>query len=312
MTALHKYAPFVQLLICIGMYIVITFGFYGIAVGYILPHFYGISPSAIATSDYSDPHLVHVMKLFQFAYSIFSFLIPALLFFVLWHKKPFKYAGLAAKIHWGWALAGVVVLFACLPAVGLLADLNKQIHFGETFQAMQERAQALTQAMLKMPDTYSLWFNLLLIAVIPAIAEEFFFRGAIQRILIKLTHKAWIGILITAIFFSLVHGEMMGFLPRVALGAVLGLVYFYSGNLWYAVIVHFVNNGFQVVLFFLFQHDYIQMDVTKDTPTPVALGIISILVVIGLFFLYKKWVPQNPDKILWNKPKEDPTNRLTL
>ncbi len=303
MTALHKSAPVVQLLICLGIYILFTFGFYGIAMEYVMPQLYGISPDSLSVSDYSDPHIVHVMKLFQFAYSVFSFLVPALIFFFLWHKKPFRYAGLAAKIHWGWALAGVVILFLSLPAVGLLSDLNKQIHFGsmdESIRAIQERTEALTQAMLKMPDGHSLWFDLILIAVIPAIAEEFFFRGAIQRILIRLTHKAWIGLLLTALFFSFVHGQMLGFLPRVALGLVLGLVYFFSGNLWYSIIIHFINNGFQVVLIFLFQHNYIQVDITQDTPTPVLLGIVSLLIVVGLFVVYQRKVPQNPDKILWD------------
>ena len=306
MAAIHKYAPFTQLLICIGLFLLFTFGFYGIAIGYILPHFYGISALDIGMGNFSNPRILHVMKLFQFAYSIFAFLIPALIFFLLWHKKPFKYAGLSSKIHWGWALAGIIILFASLPGVHLLSDWNQQISFGPfeaSFKAMQQRAKDMTEAMLKMPDARSLIFDLLLIAIIPAIAEEFFFRGAIQRIMIKLVHKVWLGILITAVFFSLVHGEMFGFFPRVALGLVLGLLYYFSGNLWYPIIVHMVNNGFQVVLVFLYQHHYITMDITEDSPVPVGFGILSIVLVIGLFFVYKKHVPQNPNKVLWSGQK---------
>lgn len=300
MTKIYKYSPFVQLLVCLGIYIFFTFSFYGIAIGYVLPHIYGISASNLQSGDFSDPYLLHVMKLFQFAYSVFSFLIPALVFFIFWHKKPFKYAGLSGKIHWGWALAGVVILFASLPLVGLLSDLNQKIPFGEGVMAMQQRAIEVTKALLKMHDESSLLFNLILIALIPAIAEEFFFRGAIQRTLVNLTKKnAWIGILLTAVFFSLVHGEMLGFFPRVALGLVLGLVYYYSGNLWYSILIHFINNGFQVVLVYLFQRHYIAMDITQDKPTSVTLGIISMILVVGLFIAYKKYVVQNPDKILW-------------
>ena len=299
MTSLHKYSPFVQLLICIGLYLLCTCVFYGIAMFSVLPHVYGITAETFAKGDFSDPHLLRVMKIFQFGYSICSFLIPALVFFALWHKKTFRYAGLGGRLHGGWALAGIVLLIVSLPAVGLLSDLNKLIPFGEDVRALQQRAEDITKAMLNMPDGGSLWFDLLLIAIVPAIAEEFFFRGALQRIFIRLTRHAWIGIGITAIFFSLVHGEMLGFFPRVALGLILGLVYHFSGNLWYAVIVHFFNNGFQVVLVYLFQHHYITMDVSKDTPTPVALGIVSLLAAIGLFLVYKNKVPVNPDRRMW-------------
>ncbi len=308
MKATYKYPPFVQLLICIGLYILFTFSFYGIAIGYILPHYYGISAIEFSSGNYSDPGMLHIMKVFQLAYSIFAFLIPALIFFAVWHKKPLQYAGLSSDVNWGWVLFAIIILFASLPAVGLLSDWNQLIHFGpfdEKFRAMQERAKTMTEAFLNMPKLKDLWVNLLLIAIIPAIAEEFFFRGAVQRIFIKLVHHAWIGILITSIFFSLVHGEMLGFFPRVALGMILGLIYYYTGNLWYAVIVHLVNNGFQVVVVYLYQHDYLSTDITQNTPTPVILGVASIIVVIALFFIFKKYVPTNPKQVMWkNKTQE--------
>lgn len=296
MASLNKYPPFVQLLIFLGIYLIFTFAFYLFALRVFLPNWFGLPAAALAGGDYSDPHLVHVMKLFQFAYSIFSFLIPALIFMFLWHPKPFRFVGLGSRFNIGWALAGVIILFVSLPAVGWLSDLNKLIPFGPTIQAMQERAMKATKAMLNMPDGNSLGFDLLLIAIIPAIAEEFFFRGVLQRLFIRITRRPWGGILISAVVFSLFHGEMFGFFPRVALGLVLGFVYFFSGNLWYAVLIHFVNNGFQVVLVFLFQHHYITTDVTQESPTPAVAGIISALLVIGMFYVYQQWVPKNPER----------------
>src|SRR5699024_7126431 len=146
-------------------------------------------------------------KIFQFAYSVFAFLVPALIFFAFWDKRPLKYAGISKNVHWGWVLFSVAILFAAFPGVGLLSDWNQLIHFGlfdASFRALQERVKAMTEAMLQMPHLRNLWFDLLLIAMIPAIAEEFFFRGAVQRILIKLVKSAWLGILITSVFFSLV------------------------------------------------------------------------------------------------------------
>ncbi len=285
-----------------GLYIFCTFSFYGIAIGYILPHFYGIPVSAFGGGNFSDPHTLHVMKVFQFAYSVFAFLVPALIFFALWDKRPLKYAGISTNVHWGWVFFSLVILFAALPGVGLLSDWNQLIHYGpfdESFRALQQRAKDMTEAMLQMPHLNDLWFDLLLIAIVPGIAEEFFFRGAVQRILIKLVKSAWLGILITSIFFSLVHGEMFGFFPRVALGMLLGFIYYFSGNLWYAVIVHIVNNGFQIVVVYLNQHGLLSVDITQDSPTPWMMGILSILLVIGLLYIFQRYVPQNPQKELW-------------
>jgi len=88
--------------------------------------------------------------------------------------------------------------------------------------------------------------GLLVIAAIPAVSEELFFRGIVQTKLVayfKNPHWAiWLG----AVFFSAFHFQFEGFFPRIVLGAVLGYLYYWSINLWIPIILHFFNNAMLV------------------------------------------------------------------
>ncbi len=103
------------------------------------------------------------------------------------------------------------------------------------------------QAFLKADNIFDIIINVFVIAFLPAVCEEICFRGALQRIIINLSKNAWLGIIITAILFSALHMQFLGFLPRMFLGIVLGALYWYSGSIWPSVLAHFVNNAVQVV-----------------------------------------------------------------
>lgn len=290
---LKQFPSFFQLMAFIGIYLGCTLIYYFVFMAWAMPHLTGITAFDLQNGDLSNPHLLDTMKWMQMLYSIVSFLIPAWLFFYLSHPRPHRFAGLTRiSFRWTGAVVGIVILLVSLPAVGVLSDWNQQIHFGSldhSLRQLNQKAQEITQALLKMPDLGSLLYNLVLIAIIPAIAEEMFFRGVLQRLFVRMSRRAWIGILIASIVFSLLHGEMLGFFPRVALGIILGLIYYYSGNLWYAILAHFFNNAFQIALVFLFQKQYINFDITQNEPTPVIAGGISLLLVIGLVVIFRKY-----------------------
>ena len=60
--------------------------------------------------------------------------------------------------------------------------------------------------MLASYDLENMWLSLLVLAVIPAVFEELFFRGATMSILSK--EKTVAAIFISATFFALVHGSL--------------------------------------------------------------------------------------------------------
>ena len=85
----------------------------------------------------------------------------------------------------------------------------------------ENNAKEITIAFLKMENIIDLVLNLFLIAIIPAVGEELFFRGVLQKLFIKWTTKKHFSILITAFLFSAIHMQFFGFFPRFILGALL-------------------------------------------------------------------------------------------
>lgn len=89
--------------------------------------------------------------------------------------------------------------------------------------------------------------NLMVMAVCPAITEEFFFRGALQRLIGKWSHNPHLVIWSVAILFSAFHLQFYGFIPRMLLGAYFGYLLLWSRSIWVPVFAHFVNNATAVI-----------------------------------------------------------------
>ncbi len=84
--------------------------------------------------------------------------------------------------------------------------------------------------------------NLLLIAVVAPIFEEFFFRGAIYKELRSST-PIWVAIVLQALIFGIFHMNVVQGLYAFGLGIILGLVYEWSRSLWVPIIFHAVFNA---------------------------------------------------------------------
>ena len=92
------------------------------------------------------------------------------------------------------------------------------MHFPDWLSGMEnwmldkeESAQELTESFLVMNSVGSLVFNLIMIALLPAIGEELIFRGIFQRIFAEWTKNIHLGILLAAILFSAMHFQFYGF-----------------------------------------------------------------------------------------------------
>ncbi|WP_188315833.1 CPBP family intramembrane glutamic endopeptidase [Chitinophaga agrisoli] len=189
-------------------------------------------------------------------------------------------------------------MFCSFWAVDLSAAWNQHWPIPASWRQMEEQADVLVQRMLKMPTFADLLINLVLIAVLPAIAEEVFFRGVLQRIFTQMVKLPWLSIFITATLFSAIHMQALGFVPRLLLGLLLGAIYHLSGNLWLSIAGHFFVNGFQVVAVYLFQAKLIKEDLSESGTTSWHVALISALVTLALLWvLYKRTkLPEQPVK----------------
>lgn len=288
---LKQYPPLMQLATFVGFFI----GFlllYSLFLSTALPAWSGFTLNDIQHGNLSDPKVIAYLKLTQFLYTLIVYFVPPALFAYFWQPYPMQFLGLRNPTSPMQIILALMVMICALPMVAVLSEWNEGWPVGPAARELRQQAEQLTRAMLRMPAITDLLTGLLLVAIIPAIGEELFFRGVFQRLLIQLVRNKWIGVLLTAIIFSAVHADLMGFVPRVVLGFLLGAVYVLSGNLWLSILGHLLNNGMQVVALYLFQHGYIKTDPMQEEHVAWYLGAVSLIVTAGLLWALKKRSPQ--------------------
>lgn len=191
----------------------------------------------------------------------------------------------------------VIIIFAAVPFINYILELNMQLRLPEFMKpvedwiyASEQQAERVTHAYLRADTISVLLFNIFMIAVIPAIGEEFMFRGVILRILNDWSRNTHLAIWVSAILFSFIHMQFLGFFPRMILGVLFGYMVVWSGSMWPAIVAHFVNNAAAVIFFYLFQHQ--MTDGTLENIGKGNEGIyfatISIIITLGLMWIFRK------------------------
>lgn len=93
------------------------------------------------------------------------------------------------------------------------------------------------------------WLNILYIAVIPAILEELFFRGAVLTTLNGGRKRTISALLISSALFALVHGSYYYILSNFFAGMVFALVVYTTNSVYVAMAAHFLNNSLSYLLY---------------------------------------------------------------
>ncbi len=213
--------------------------------------------------------------------AIAGFILPAFMFaWIFYRKNWLSHFGLAKIPSLTICVFAIIALFAAYPLVQLSYEVNAALPLPEWMTVMEDNAAEILGDILAMDSVGSFLITLLLVAILPGIGEELVFRGILQRQIQAWTMKPVLSVWITAIIFSAIHMQFEGFLPRVALGALLGFVYLWSNNLWVPIIVHAVNNGMQVAILYFTGVDL--SDVEQETTMPLNAWII----VGSVFVLY--------------------------
>jgi hypothetical protein len=158
---------------------------------------------------------------------------------------------------------------------------------------MEDSAARLTELFLVTDTTRDLMMNLLMIAILPAIGEEFLFRGVIQRLFTEWTRNNHIGIFLAAFLFSFIHFQFYGFLPRFMLGLFFGYLLFWSGSLWVPVTGHFINNALAVLYYHYTGNpgEETALETIGTSGNSNYLLYLSVFVtslLIGMIFLHEK------------------------
>ena len=246
----------------------------------------------ISNGDITDIRSLKLMQLFQ---SLGMFVIPPIFVAYLWSEKPIAFLKIEKKMKWKNANIIILFMIIAIPFINLLGDFNQQLALPKALAGLEAMMKAseletgiITEKLLNVHNMTGLLFNIFLIAMLPALGEELFFRGVLQRIF-----QEWKGavaaIWISAFIFSAIHFQFYGFLPRLLLGAFFGYLLLWSDNLWLPILAHFINNLMAVVFYYLKYNGHHVFDIdTIGTGNTLWLGWISGILVIAGILLIKR------------------------
>lgn len=243
---------------------------------------------------------VNAMKLLVLlGTGIGAFTIPSLVGAFLLFRSPMEELGLSRPQGGGsTVIFAVVALVFSLPLINFMVMLNEFMVLPSALSGVEqwmkeaeEEMRMVTESMLLVQSPTDMLLNLLVVAAVPAIAEELLFRGLLQNLFGKLTNNKHVAIWITAALFSAIHMQFYGFLPRMVLGAAFGYMLVWSGSLWLPIAAHFANNGFAVLVSYLNQNAaaplFDENEVGKGS-ADIWLVLVSMAVVGFCFYQIKK------------------------
>jgi membrane protease YdiL (CAAX protease family) len=261
----------------------------------------GITPVVVSgATDSINGQNIDLYKWLQSWSSIGIFILSSIIFIYLTEKKFV----ISKSFTRAQLLLAICSMLFCLPIINFLALWNEGLHLPE-FMAQIENWMRLSEAksatimeyFVAMDSYTDLVINLVVIALIPAIGEEFLFRGVIQRGLIKWKKKPHFGIWISAFLFSALHMQFLGFIPRFLIGGFFGYLFLWSGSIWLPVITHFLNNALAVLVIFTSSSVVASKKIESmgansgDIPM-VIMCCLAVSLLLYLFYNSKKKSPE--------------------
>lgn len=290
-----KHNPWVLLLITLGVTMV-GFQFIGAFVGFaIAVPFYpgGLREFIEAILDpTSDEGMRVPLLIMQGTGSLLGFIVMP------WLLLKFYYRGSASQF-----IIGKVSLFLVLQVMFItlffmvvntpFIEWNEHVRLPEALSGFEkvvramEDSLAVTSAFItKFENIGQLILGIFVVAIIPGIGEELVFRGLVQNHIYRISGNVHVAIWLAALLFSIFHLQFYGLVPRMLLGVLFGYLYFFSGNIIYPMVAHFFNNGFTLVMLYLYQQNLVTYNIEDAEIFPWPQVILSAVVIVILFVMF--------------------------
>lgn len=213
-------------------------------------------------------------------------------------------------------LLSIIGVFVIQPFLQVLLFYQNEIIFnlpvgGEFIKQMKELFDVLESTTSKLVEANSLpdfLLVVLVIAVTPAICEEFLFRGLIFKNFEKVIPAAK-SIFFTGLLFALFHFHPFNLIPLIILGIFLTFITYHSGSIYTSVICHFLNNFVSAIAVYIFGSEAVESVGSSGMTSSeqiqfTLLGIISFIAFIIIFLMIKKNSAENKTNILQQSSNE--------
>ena len=160
-------------------------------------------------------------------------LILAMPLLLVWYMKSDVKTLFSLKVPKAKHIAGGFVLYIGVYALMLLASFVLMRIFPQSTQNTQQTFEVLMEQPFLL--------IVLVIALMPAIGEELYFRGLIFGSL-RHRYKAVWAIVISSLIFGAFHLSLVKIIPTGMLGACFAYVAYTSGSIFIGMFLHFFNN----------------------------------------------------------------------
>lgn len=262
----------------------------GVVIGFI-----GSAAMHVPLADFGKailrPENADLSRLLNTITSFLVFGLPTFVLAKMISKKPFVQMGFTSALNIKQCIMALVLLVMSIFLGDALAQLNERLPIPHDWWVWAKKlesdykASMMSMAVMKSFPEYLL--SLLVLAFFPAMFEEVLFRGGLQQVMVGWTNNKWFGIIITGILFSAIHFSYFGFLPRAALGMILGFVFYYSKNLWLCILMHFANNALVVTQLYVLSKQGKTIDQAAEENTPIWWGLIALPLIFIVFRFFE-------------------------
>ena len=228
-------------------------------------------------------------------FTVSGFLVFPTIYLLITRGNSISVLRYTKRLQFRLLIVTIALVFSTLPLVSILIELNYNVPFPDWlsnleiyFKEMEDAARKFNGPLLMFSSFKDLAIAILIMAIIPGFAEEYFFRGLVQTELQNVLKNHHYAILLSAFLFSLMHFQFYGLVPRMAFGVLLGYMFAWSNNIWYPIIAHIVNNS--IVILSAYFWGPTVLDPESRNPFPITLLLVSIIVsVVTISYLKRNY-----------------------
>ncbi|MBQ5809955.1 MAG: CPBP family intramembrane metalloprotease [Clostridia bacterium] len=212
--------------------------------------------------------------IYQAVVSFFIFTLPFVLASVFYGQRPLSALRMGAPKK-GMALPLILAGLGASGVANMAAGMFESV-VNYTDNTVEEMIGALPTGF------WGVVLTVVAVCVVPALAEEFAFRGIVLGLLRNVSEP--FAVVVSALLFGLMHGNLSQIPSSFLLGLILGYAVVATNSIWPACAIHFLSNGISVVVTYLSKY------LTNEAL--MALNIMMYAIMLGLgiigFILFVK------------------------
>ncbi len=236
-----------------------------------------------------------IYEMITLMFSQFIFILLPILFFSTFETNDLKnFFRLNFKIKFSQIIFSLIGLFSLSQILGIFISFQDTIPLPEWLSNFRSMMENKSKNITTANSIGELFFVIFVIAITPAICEEIFFRGFIQRKFEKI-YTSTFAYVLSGTIFGIYHFNPFHIIGLIGLGIYFGFLVYHSNSIFLSMIAHFLNNTFAVILLYFGIDESSIMSIGNifSIETFFYLLIYSLVFVFSIFYFLKFTAKKN-------------------